>query len=635
MRNHRASFRWALIALLAALSMAMQWASPRIPVLSALDHLIGDRLHLMLASDEPEHRVVVVDLDESSIAALGPWPWPRARIADLLEALAGPYGARAVGLDIVFPSPADAAGDERLAALADFAPLVLAQALDFEQRDHNPQVASGKPVFGAPALQEAPAGIAATGYLANHDGLAKARCVGNIGHRLDPDGRVRRVPLMASWHGQGSPLLPVAMLACPMQRGAPVNAFDHLPRQLREDAEWALPFSRRWEAYTVIPARYVLDGSVPADLLRGRWVLVGSSALGLNDRAATPLAASAGGVMVHAAAMTSLLDHIEGKTAGLGGSGRWIAALWTLLTLAAGAWALGRYKAWWLIPATIAAFASWLAIAGWLVLQDTAFSPSAPLLAYVLMLFVISVELWMMQREQGQLLRSFASYVAPSVLNEMLRQGLENPMVPQHREITVISADMQDYTGLTNRSSLQEAAQLTREFLQCLTEPILRYEGTLDKYTGDGLVAFWGAPLVNPLHTHRALEAAQAMVANVRAWNEQRVAQGLAPARVRIGVEAGSVLVGDLGTRFRRTYTAVGDCINTASKLQAIAKTLSCDLVVGPVAARLAAGSALVPVTQVQLPGLREASVLWSFPSSSGSLPDAATRPGAVATAAG
>src|SRR5262249_52086204 len=162
--------------------------------------------------------------------------------------------------------------------------------------------------------------------------------------------------------------------------------------------------------------------------------------------------------------------------------------------------------------------------------------------------------------------------------------------------ITVVSADMQDYTGLTNRSSLQEAAQLTREFLQCLTEPVLRCEGTLDKYTGDGLVAFWGAPLPNADHAPRALEAAQAMLANVRAWNERRVANGLAPARVRIGVESGSVLVGDLGTRFRRTYTAVGDCINAASKLQAIAKTLSCDLVVGPVAARLASGSALVPV---------------------------------------
>jgi adenylate cyclase len=267
--------------------------------------------------------------------------------------------------------------------------------------------------------------------------------------------------------------------------------------------------------------------------------------------------------------------------------------------------------------------ASWLAVAAWLVIHSASFSASAPLLAYVLMVFVISVELWMIQREQGQLLRSFATYVAPSVLHQMLAQGLDNPMVPKHGEITVISADMQDYTGLTNRSSLQDAAELTREFLQCLTEPILTYGGTLDKYTGDGLVAFWGAPLPSPDHADKALQAAQAMLENVRAWNEKRMRLGQLPARVRIGVEAGSVLVGDLGTAFRRTYTAVGDCINTASKLQAVAKTLTCDLVVGPVAARLASRSGLVTVARLQLPGHNETSVLWSFPSLASSLPQA------------
>jgi adenylate cyclase len=624
LRNHRAFSRWVLIAVLAAMAIAVQWSSRGIGLVAALDHLVGDRLHQVLASPEAENRVVVIDLDEESISALGPWPWPRARIADLLEALVGTYGARAVGVDVVFPSPADANGDARIAALADFAPVVLAQALDFVPRE--PAVTSGVPVFDAPRLPTGAHGLPATGFLANHAGLAHARCVGNIGLLTDSDGRVRRVPLAATWQGHATALLPVAMLACPTQRGEALDPLKRLPDAIRDGAEWELPFSREWEAYTVIPVRAILDGSAPIDLVRGRWVLVGSSALGLNDRAATPLTASVPGVAVHAAAMTSLLDHIEGRAPSLPVDGRWIAALWTLLTLAAGGWALGRFKAWWLVPAMVAVVPAWLALAAWLMRHGAVFSPSAPLLAYVLMLFVISVELWLTQREQGQLLRSFASYVAPAVLQEMLRLGLENPMVPQHREITVVSADMQDYTGLTNRSTLDEGARLTREFLQCLTEPILTYGGTLDKYTGDGLVAFWGAPIASADHASRALAAASAMVENVRAWNERRVAQGLPPARVRIGVESGPVLVGDLGTRFRRTYTAVGDCINAASKLQAIAKTLSCDLVVGPVAARLAAASGLSPVAQVQLPGHPETSVLWSFPSLRSSLPEPAVR---------
>jgi adenylate cyclase len=632
LRNHRASSRWALVGAIAAICVAMQWFSAGSQITAALDHLVRDRLHLMLASPETENRLTVVDIDESSISSVGPWPWPRSRIADLLEALAGHYGARMVGLDIVFPSPADAEGDARIAALAGFAPVALAQAFDFVER--TPPVTSGVPVFDAPPLASDAAALPATGFLANHAGFDKARCVGNIGLRPDSDGRVRTVPLLASWQAHRTALLPIAMLACPTQRGSIANALEHLPARVKAEAEWEVPYTRQWDAYTVIPARAILDGTAPAELLRGRWVLVGSSALGLNDTAATPLAPRVPGVMVHAAAMTSLLDRIEGRAPSAGIDGRWIAAIWTIVTLGFIAWALGRFSAWWLIPATVGLVGAWLAVAAWLVEHQAAFSPGAPLAGYVLMLFVISVELWLTQREQGQLLRSFATYVAPSVLQEMLRLGLDNPMTPKHGEITVISADMQDYTGLTNRSSLEQAAQLTREFLQCLTEPILTYGGTLDKYTGDGLVAFWGAPIADPRHASRALQAACAMVANVRAWNERRIAQGLAPARVRLGVESGQVLVGDLGTRFRRTYTAVGDCINTASKLQAVAKTLSCDLVVGPVAARLATDSALAPLTQTQLPGHHEASQLWSFPTLSSSLPEPQRREPAPAVRA-
>ncbi len=629
MGHHRALFRWALIALIAALAVALQWSTGAASALSGTENLIKDPLRRALASAEPETRVVVVDLDEASIAALGPWPWPRARIADLLEALATRYQARLVGLDIVFPSPADAAGDERLAALSDFAPVALAQALDFVPR--SPALVSGVPVFGAPPLNGVAGaqGATATGYMANHAGLAKARCVGNIGLQPDEDGRVRHVPLLAQWQGGAAPLLPLAMVACPLQRGAAATELQGLLGVAHSASQWELPFARRWEAYTVIPAHAILDGSAPADLVRGRWVLVGSSALGLNDRAATPLAAAAAGVMVHASAMTSLLDRLEGK-APAAWDGRWLAALWTALTLAVAAWALGRYKAWWLAPALVLVVAAWIGLAAALMSRNAQFSASAPLIAYALMLAVISVELWMTQREQGQILRSFATYVAPSVLDQMLRQGLDNPMVPQHREITVISADMQDYTRLTNESTLHEAAQLTRGFLQCLTAPILQEGGTLDKYTGDGLVAFWGAPLASQDHAQHALAAARAMIDNVRRWNTERVRRGLPPARVRVGVESGWVLVGDLGTEFRRTYTAVGDCINTASKLQAVAKTLSCDLVVGPVAARLARESELVPVVSVQLPGHNEVSVLWSFPSLSSSLPHAPAARAAV-----
>lgn len=628
MREPRAILRWAGVAAIAALAVVLQWAPTGQGRGAALEHLVRDPLHEALASPQPESRITVIDLDEASIAATGPWPWPRARVADLLEALATHYGARAVGVDIVFPAPADAAGDARIAALSGLVPVVLAQAMDFVPR--RPSVVSGTPVFRPPV--QGLGAVPATGFVANHPGLATAGCVGNIGLQPDADGRIRRVPLVASWEGQASPLLPLAMLACPLQARKP--ALPALPAAglAQSGGLWELPLPRRWEAYTIVPAAAILDGSAPQDLVRGRWVLVGSSALGLNDRAPTPLAASAAGVMVHASALSALLDRIEGSTSPLPFDGRLLATAWTLLTLAAAGWALGRLKAVWLVPLMLAAAVSWLGVAAWLLGHGALFSASGPLLAYLLLGLVVALELWLTQREQGRILRSFATYVAPSVLARMLQQGIDNPMTPQHGEITVISADMQDYTGLTQRLGLQETAQLTREFLQCLTAPILDHGGTLDKYTGDGLVAFWGAPLPTADHAGLALRAAQAIVGNVRAWNEGRVRSGRPPARVRIGIESGPVLVGDLGTRFRRTYTAVGDCINTASKLQAVAKTLRCDVVIGPVAASLAGREGLAPVANVQLPGHTEASQLWSFPNLGTSLPDpvAASTPAAT-----
>ena len=227
----------------------------------------------------------------------------------------------------------------------------------------------------------------------------------------------------------------------------------------------------------------------------------------------------------------------------------------------------------------------------------------SPILAHVVLFFMVPLEWWLTQRDQGRLLRTFANYVAPPVLRQMLRQGIEQPLVPRYCEITVLSADMQNYSGLTVQGSLEDAAQLTREFLHCLTDPLLHHQGTLDKYTGDGLVSFWGAPV--PMHDHAdlAIQAAMQMVERVRQWNLRRCQQGKPMARVRIGIESGTALVGDLGTGFRSTYTAVGDCINSASKLQNAAKQYNHDIIVGPETAKRATQARLVAIGMIELSG--------------------------------
>lgn len=602
----------------ALIGIVIQWSESAQRLVEPFEHVFYDHARRLLSTARPEDRILIVDIDEASLGSAGPWPWPRHLVAELVERLLIDYGAKSVGLDIIFPSPAEDErhGDQRLAVLGEHWPVVFAQAFDFDQREQLLQT-------GVPVLHRLPSlggfsgpPLSATGYVANHPGLSNVRCVGNIGIRPDDDGRIRRVPLLVEWQGRTSRLLPLEMLNCAEGGDVSTPFFSRFPESpVLKAASWEVPFERKWAAYTVVSAQDILSGAAPKSLLRGRWVLIGSSALGLSDRASTPLSASTAGVMVHAAVLTSLLDWQAGQMRVWPVSGQWLATAWILITLPLLAWLMGNYRAWIVLPAVFAFVLSWLALALWWLQHQLQFSIASPLLVYALIMLMIPVEWWFNQREQSRILRLFASYVAPTVLDQILRSGIQQPLEPKYMDITVLSADMENYTGLTSQSSLQEAATLTREFLQCLTEPILELEGTLDKYTGDGLIAFWGAPLPCEDHATRAVEAGRQVVRGVRQWNEGRLRRGLPPARVRVGIEMGSVLVGDLGTEFRSTYTAVGDCINLASKLQALARDMPTDLVIGPVAAAEVGviRTDIVPLARKMLPGKKDSVMLCTI----------------------
>jgi adenylate cyclase len=227
----------------------------------------------------------------------------------------------------------------------------------------------------------------------------------------------------------------------------------------------------------------------------------------------------------------------------------------------------------------------WLSLAFAGVARQAEWSVTAPLWGYFfLVLVALPHEWWQAQRNGRRLLATFSHYVAQPVLDEIVRLDLQHSLKPTLREVTVLIADMEGYTIATSSLSLEDAATLTKDFLACLTRPVLAKRGTLDKYTGDGLVAFWGAPLGCPEQADWAVGAALDILTEVEDFNAQRRGQGLEPLCVRIGIESGRALVGDLGTSFRSTYTAVGDCINFASRLESAARDLPTQLVIGPAA---------------------------------------------------
>ncbi|MBA1264977.1 CHASE2 domain-containing protein [Stutzerimonas stutzeri] len=551
----------------------------RPPLIERLDEGVRDAVLQHAAVPELEGRVLLVDVDEESIRRLGNWPWSRALIADLIEVLLADYGARAIGLDIVFTEPGDALGDARLAMLAQHAPLALAQIMDFTPRQ--PPLFRGHltpPYQPEAALQEElTVAKPAYGFIGNHAVLSEAaRCVGNIGYLPDADGVLRHLPVHSLFDGQRYPLFALALLECAAN---PPPAGISLP-QPSTAGLWRVPFRYSASAYVVIPAHEILTHTAPVEMVKGRHVIVGASAMSLGDRVSTPLDPLTTGALVHAQSVSALLDaaHADAPSPKV----TWLLSLWLLLSMVLAAHAFSRLAASGSLLLLSALCLSWMAIAIVGTRQGATWPFFTPLAGYVLLfLLLVPYEWRLAQRQSRKVLETLSHYVAKPVLDELTRQGLVYSLVPVHKEITVLIADMEGYTRNTSALELEAAAQLTKGFLDCLTRPVLEHGGTLDRYTGDGVVAFWGAPLACPDQADEAVSAALQILEEIEIFNKRRLADGLEAVRVRIGIENGQALVGDLGTPFRSTYTAVGDCINFASRLEAAARELPVSLVIG------------------------------------------------------
>ena len=582
------AWRWGLCLLAAVLLVGTHLGQARWPGVRLLEASARDGLTRVMARTTEDPRLAIVDINEESLRMLGPWPWPRQRLADLAEQLLTDAGAHRVVFDLVLPSPggeegAEAAGDARLVALARMGVLVVGQALDYESRSAPVEAGwlgggrSGLPAGMPPEAK----GARATGYVGNFPALAEGRCIGNIGFIPDFDGQTRRLAPWTLWEGQHYPSLALAALAC--ARGDEVAGAAQL--SLNPQGLWRVPFRHRPEAHVAVPAHEVLGGTVDTaggtPLLAGRIVVVGSSALGLADRVATPVSANVSGVTVHMEALSWLLDAAEGRTPRAPPSG--VMLMWALASGLVLAAMVGSRQSNLLRVgvALLGAVAAWVVLAAWVTATGAPEPISTPLLAYgLVMLFQLPLEWAGAQGRVRRQARLLGRYVAPAVLAQLQRRGSTDALTPRRARITVLIADMQDYTRNTADVSLADAADLTKGFLQALTEPVLTARGTLDRYTGDGLVAFWGAPIAEEDHADLAVDAALAIVAQVARFNEERRAQGLPAVKVRMGMASGEALVGDLGTRFRIAYTAVGDCINLASRLQQASRELDVSVLV-------------------------------------------------------
>lgn len=514
--------------------------------IKSLDHSIRDFVIQTQASDQPENRIVLIDIDEQSLRSLGPWPWPRSRLADLVNELIEGHAVTIVGLDIVMPDARDIAGDTRLQALAIDRKLVLSQVLDYSQRDtpiRTGSLAGGIPAKSGTAPQ-------AAGFLANHSALANVPCVGNIGFKPDSDGTLRRLALYSLYGEQLYPNLPVAILLC-LGKPAPTP----------ENFERTVEFRRTSKAWTVIPAHEILQQSQSLPRLAGSIAIIGSSALGLSDQVAIPLGGRSPGYFVHAQQLSELLDPrlTRPTQASLilnAGSVLLLFALSSSLSLV-------RRTFTFVTTAVCAA----LLLTCWLWLESSwqaDLSPVTLLIGVVTLVFIQGGYEWGREWLLGAgKLDMLRRYVSPEVLKSLINNQGFDAIKPRHAKISVLVVDIVSYSAHVQALPLEESTKFTKTALDLMTGPVLKHRGTLDRYTGDGLVAFWGAPLNEPKAPALAFRAAQDI---------RKILLSELGVNVRCGISTGEALVGDVGTAHRSHYTAVGRCINLASRLEALSK---------------------------------------------------------------
>jgi adenylate cyclase len=597
--------------------------------------------------------VRVIDIDDRSLAKYGQWPWPRTRIADLVNALTR-LGSAVIAFDIVFSEPdrltpgvaadtiqgLDEATREKLRALPSN-DQVLADAM---RRSRVVLAESGIPsIVSEPDSTLQQTGLAMLGgepqpFLLDFPGLlrnippleAAASGRGLVSIRPERDGIVRRVPMIMLAQGATVPSLSFEMLRVATGTDtilvksdvAGVKSVKVRGLEVPTDGHGQLwvHFAHR-DKTIVISAADVLDGRVPPDEIAQRLMIIGSSAAGLYDVKTTPLDPAMPGPEIHAQVLESaltgtVLSEPNNALAAelcatilLGIVIIWVAPLFSPLIL----FAFGTV----IIAALVGA--SWYFYVQQRLLIDFTYPLLSSLLIYGTLVFSSYV------REQAQRRRirsAFSQYLSPALV-EQLAQSREKLMLGgEEREMTIMFSDVRGFTTISEsyKHDPQGLTALMNRFLTPLTNAILDRKGTIDKYMGDAIMAFWNAPLDDASHQINACEAALDMLERIDALNKQREIEAqhgghvYIPINVGVGLNTGTCVVGNMGSNLRFDYSVLGDSVNLASRLEGQSKEYGFPIIIGSNTALAVKDKfAILELDFIMVKGKKEPEVIYAI----------------------
>jgi adenylate cyclase len=609
--------RGLALVLLVALA-ALRIADP-LPI-QELRVRVFDLFQVLAPRQASERPVVIVDIDEKSLKAFGQWPWPRTRVADLITRLTE-MGALVIAFDIVFAEPdrlspgiaADAFRDldddtrTKLRALPSN-DSVLADAL---RKSRVVLGESGLPFpVAQPETAQPPIGLATMGgdprpYLLNFPGLLRnvpvleqaASGRGLFTIRAEADGIVRRVPIVMQAQGAIMPSLTLEMLRVASGSNTVLIRSDRAGIQGSAVPGFVIPTDRNGQLWIHFSphdnARYVsasdlLEGQIPADRVARRLVLIGTSAVGLLDSKTTPIDPVMPGVEVHAQVLESVLTQsvLTAPNYAIG-----VELCAALLLGAAIIW-LAPILSPTVLLALGAAIVALIVGASWYFYLQARllFDFTYPLLSSALVYLTLVFSNYISEQAQRRRIRSaFGQYLSPALVEQLAQSPDKLVLGGEEREMSILFSDVRGFTTISElyKDDPQGLTSLMNSFLTPLTNAIIEHKGTIDKYMGDAVMAFWNAPLDDARHEHHACEAALEMLSRVEKLNLEReqqageTGQRFISIKVGVGINTGRCVVGNMGSDLRFNYSVLGDPVNLASRLEGQSKTYGVPIIIG------------------------------------------------------
>lgn len=663
MKQHIVRYALGFVVLLVLLGHAAKFY--QFGFINRLDAIIYDTKVRLTMPQSVDERVVILDIDEKSLGEIGRWPWGRDRVSQLVTKLFDQHGITLLGLDVVFAEPDESSG---LKVLERLAKGEMKDSTQFQsalkelrpQLDHDglfAETLKGRPVILGYYLSGRSDGVSSgalpppvlpegsfTGrnipftVWANHGGnLAEfqkaALSGGHFNPLVDFDGISRRVPLLAEYKGEYYEALSLAMVRALIGQPKVVPWFPEdrwfsskgyqgmeaidLPTArgtlripVDENVAALIPYRGYQGSFRYISIADIMADRIKPGELKGKIALIGTTAPGLLDLRATPVGEAYPGVEIHANLITGMLDGT------LKLKPPYILGAEVVLLLLSG---LAMVLLLPLLSPLRATLASLLVLLFILTVNlvfwhyGNLVLPLGSSVLMVLVMFALNMSYgyFVESRAKRQFTELFGQYVPPELVEEMSRNPESYSMEGRKAELTVLFSDVRGFTTISEGLSPEDLVRLMNIYLTAMTELLRQNRGTVDKYIGDAVMAFWGAPVADADHARHAVITAMEMQAALPAVNRTLAQHGWPELHIGVGVNTGEMTVGDMGSTVRQAYTVMGDAVNLGSRLEGITKQYGVGILVGETTRKAIKDIVFREVDRVQVKGKEEPVAIY------------------------